>query len=90
MQNHRKLYYDHVLLDNMVVFLKAFDFKLKEERKNCIIEYVKIKERVETACFLRDQLNYDEKTLEILNKYSPQLNYNFWFILCFVLKYSII
>lgn len=56
----------------MISFVKAFDFKLKEERKACILEYVKIRERVETACFLRSELCYDEKTQEILDKYAPR------------------
>lgn len=53
LKNYRKFYYDYVLLETMITFLKVFDFKKKELRKTCIIEYVKIKERVETICFLR-------------------------------------
>jgi hypothetical protein len=30
LQHHRRLYYEPVLLEQMVNFLKAFDFKLKE------------------------------------------------------------
>lgn len=74
LQNHRKFYYPAEMLEAMVNFVKAFDFKLKEERKNCIIEYVKIKERIETVCFLRAQLCYDETTLKILDRYCLKQN----------------
>jgi hypothetical protein len=62
------------MLETMVNFLIAFDFKLKDVRKHCIIERVKIRERVETACFLRGSLCYDEKTLQILDRYRSKAN----------------
>jgi hypothetical protein len=76
LEKQRKLYYNPMLLETMVNFVKEFDFKPKEERRKFIIEYVKIKERVETACFLRDQLNYDQQTRDILDKYSTKENIN--------------
>jgi hypothetical protein len=37
----------------MVSFILAFNYNHSEERKNCIIEYIKVKERVETMLMLR-------------------------------------
>lgn len=53
LQSYRNLYYEPNMMESMVDFIKSFDFKLKIERKNCIIEYVRIKEKLDIACLLK-------------------------------------
>jgi|LakMenEpi03Aug12_release.lakeMendotaPanAssembly.Ray.scaffolds.fasta_scaffold3988203_1 hypothetical protein len=54
----------------MVRFIVGFNYNQGEERKHCLLEYIKVKERVETMAMLREMLPYDEITNQILDYYK--------------------
>lgn len=70
LQNNRRLHYEKGLLEHMVKFIVAFNSNKNEERKLCVLEYIKVKERLETVVMLREMLGYDEATNQILDSYK--------------------